>query len=638
MVMFMTEPHDSHAEEAPHSPEVDPQGQPLPADAPPEGAPRDAQEARDYTTVTDQLKHASATSQLVSMLRGQSVINEHLDDTEEITLEAESDSNRINWAIVAIAGLFVLAAVVWGLVSPESFSGFTDTALRLVVDNLGWAYVLFGTVFVFFVIVVALSKFGTIKLGRADEEPEFRTASWIAMMFAAGMGIGLMFYGATEPLTFYRDGVPGHQPEDVRAAMASAMFHWTLHPWAIYAIVGLAIAYSTFRIGRRQLISSAFTPLIGEKLAKGWLGQLIDMLSIIATVFGTACSLGLGALQIGAGLRASGLIADPSTWVIVGIVSVLTLCFLLSAISGVGKGIQYLSNANMVLAAVLAIFVFVLGPTVAVLNLIPGSFGAYLSEFFAMASRTATTSDGEWLSSWSIFYWAWWVSWSPFVGMFVARISRGRTIREFCIGVLLVPAGVSTLWFATFGGTAITMEREGRSIWGDGSAEGQLFDLLHQLPAGSIMAFVAIILLATFFITSADSASTVMGSMSQFGRADASPWVSAAWGLLTALIGLTLLVSGGDDALSNLQNATIVMATPFLFIVIVLMFAIVKDLRNDVIYLDYRETQRFARKLARERRIHNEHLRREALKARRRERHEARKARPRSGSQRVPRD
>ena len=390
-------------------------------------------------------------------------------------------------------------------------------------------------------------------------------------------------------------------------SMATAMFHWTLHPWAIYAIIGLAIAYSTFRIGRKQLLSSAFVPLIGEKGAAGPLGKLIDILAIFATVFGTACSLGLGALQIQAGLQASGIVDNPSNSVVLGIVLVLTLAFILSALSGVGKGIQYLSNANMVMAALLAIFVFIVGPSVTILNLVPGSVGNYLANFTEMIGRTAESADGtagEWLSGWTIFYWAWWISWSPFVGMFLARISRGRSVREFCIGVLLVPAGVSTIWFSIFGGTAIHLEQTGRSIVGE-TTEAELFNLLKSFPMGSIAAVVGMILLATFFITSADSASTVMGSMSQNGRSDATPWLSAIWGVLTAAVGLVLLLTG-EDALNNLQNVTIVAASPFLVVLVFLMFAIVKDLRNDVIYVEYREAQAFQRKLARERRIHRE--------------------------------
>jgi len=561
----------------------------------------------------------TATGQLASLLSGEEHLAASLEQREEIVLQSIEGEKKIDWWVVGIAGIAVLAVVVWGLTFQDSFARFASNALGAVVGNFGWAFVLFGTIFVLFVIAVAASRFGTIRLGAIDEQPEFRTVSWVAMMFAAGMGIGLMFYGAAEPLTFYRDGVPGHAPREVGTAMATALFHWTLHPWAVYAIVGLAIAYSTFRIGRKQLLSAAFTPLIGTRLAEGWLGKLIDILSIFATIFGTACSLGLGALQIGAGLNASGLIEDPSAWVITGIVLVLTLAFLLSAISGVGRGIQYISNANMVLAALLAIFVFILGPTVAMLNLLPSSVGAYLAQFFEMAGRTAVSADataGDWLASNTIFYWAWWISWSPFVGMFLARISRGRTIREFAIFVMLVPSVVSVIWFSIFGGAAITFEQGGRSIWGDGSAESQLFNLLHELPGGTVMGFVAMLLLGLFFITSADSASTVMASISENGRSDASPWLAAVWGSLTAAIGLTLLVSGGNDALGNLQNVTIIAASPFLLIIVALMFAIVKSLSNDVIYLEYREQQRFQRQLARERRLHRERMERESQRAR----------------------
>ncbi|OFN42298.1 glycine/betaine ABC transporter [Corynebacterium sp. HMSC072G08] len=516
--------------------------------------------------------------------------------------------------------MLVAAVVLWGLLAPDSFGNFASNGLNFVVGDFGWAFVLFGTVFVIFVVCIAFSKFGSIKLGAIDEEPEFSTPSWIAMMFAAGMGIGLMFYGASEPLNYYKNGVPGHNPSEVGSSMAHALFHWTLHPWAVYAIVGLAVAYSTFRMGRKQLISQAFVPLIGQKRADGWLGRVIDILSIFATVFGTAASLGLGAIQIRAGLQASGLIDNPTNSVVIGIVLVLTLAFLLSAMSGVGKGIQYVSNANMALAALLAIFVFILGPTVSILNLIPGSVGNYLQYFTEMIGRTAESNNGEaaeWLSSWTIFYWSWWVSWSPFVGMFLARVSRGRSVREFCTGVLLVPTGVSVVWFAIFGGTAIHLEQQGNSISGE-SSEVELFNLLHTMPGGFIAGIVAVILLATFFITSADSASTVMGSMSQNGATDAKPWLSAAWGALTAAVGLTLLLSN-PDSLSNLQSITIVVASPFLLVVIGLMFAIYRDLSTDVIYLEYRESQAFQRKLARERRLHREYQRAEALKARRNE-------------------
>lgn len=577
------------------------------------------EESQAYETVDDKLEAQSATSQLQNMLV-ESDFDPRQVKEQPRELASESKDARIDWSIVGIAGVIVAVMVLWGLLAPDSFGNFASNGLNFVVGNFGWAFVLFGTVFVIFVVCIAFSKFGSIKLGAVDEEPEFSTPSWIAMMFAAGMGIGLMFYGASEPLNYYKNGVPGHNPSEVGTSMAHALFHWTLHPWAVYAIVGLAVAYSTFRMGRKQLISQAFVPLIGQKMADGWLGRIIDILSIFATVFGTAASLGLGAIQIRAGLQASGLIDNPTNSVVIGIVLVLTLAFLLSAMSGVGKGIQYVSNANMALAALLAIFVFILGPTVSILNLIPGSVGNYLQYFTEMIGRTAESNNGEaaeWLSSWTIFYWSWWVSWSPFVGMFLARVSRGRSVREFCTGVLLVPTGVSVVWFAIFGGTAIHLEQQGNSISGE-SSEVELFNLLHTMPGGFIAGIVAVILLATFFITSADSASTVMGSMSQNGATDAKPWLSAAWGALTAAVGLTLLLSN-PDSLSNLQSITIVVASPFLLVVIGLMFAIYRDLSTDVIYLEYRESQAFQRKLARERRLHREYQRAEALKARRNE-------------------
>lgn len=576
--------------------------------------------AEPRSTDPIQTNDSSAVGQLAALLRADrdGVQPNYTDPEESVESEADAEDAPISWGIVIPLAVIVAAVVGWGLAAPDSFSNFADTAFGWVIDNLGWAFVLGGTIFVAFVIVIAASNFGTIRLGTADERPEFKTTSWIAMMFAAGMGIGLMFYGAAEPLAMYRDGVPGHETHEVGTAMAQTMFHWTLHPWAVYAILGLAIAYSTFRLGRKQLLSSAFIPLIGEKAANGWLGKLIDGFAVFATIFGTACSLGLGALQISSGLEASGFVDNPSTTLTVGIVSVLTLAFLLSAMSGVSKGIQWLSNANMVIAAILAIFVFVLGPTVAQLNMLPTAVGNYLNNFFEMAARTAESADGEageFLSGWTIFYWAWWISWSPFVGTFLARISRGRTVREFCLGVMLVPAGLSTVWFAIFGGTAIKMEQNGESIYGGGTNEEQLFNLLHSLPGGYIMGVFALILLGTFFITSADSASTVMASMTQSGKTEAKPWLAAMWGLATAFVGLTLLISGGSDALNSLQSVTIVAATPFLFILIALMFAIVKDMSNDTIYLDKKEQERFARQLAIERRMHRDQAQLDARRA-----------------------
>lgn len=527
---------------------------------------------------------------------------------EEVTPTEADQEQSIDWVVTGCAAALILAVVLWGVLGGDSFAAFASTALSYVVGSWGWLYVLAGTVFVGFILFIAFSKFGHIRLGKDNEPPEFNSISWVAMMFAAGMGIGLMFYGVTEPLTYYRDGVPGAQENDVASSFASTLFHWGLHPWSLYAIVALAIAYGTFRLGRKQLLSAAFIPLIGEKRAEGALGKIIDIAAIFATVFGTAASLGLGAVQIQSGLDATGLISNPGTWVIVGTIVILGLCFLASAASGVGKGIQYLSNTNMVLAGLLALFVLILGPTVVILNLIPTSLGNYLSQFFQMAARTANSGDGadEWLGSWTIFYWAWWVSWSPFVGMFLARISRGRTIREFVCVVLMVPTMVTIIWFSIFGGAAVDAEETGNSIWGDGEATSQLFNLLQTLPMGQVASIIAMILLATFFITSADSASTVMGSMSQRGQLVANRGVTVLWGALTAVIALMLLLTGGDEALTNLQNVTIIAASPFLLVIIALMFSIYKALSNDQLYLDEKAQREYALRMARERRINQQ--------------------------------
>lgn len=531
---------------------------------------------------------------------------------------AEYEGAKIDKAVVGFAALISLAVVVWGLASPDSFGAFADAALDFVVTDFGWVYIIAGTAFVFFILWVALSKYGRIRLGQDNERPEFNAASWIAMMFAAGMGIGLMFFGVAEPLNFYRGGVPGEATESVPVSMGTTLFHWALHPWAIYAIVALAIAYGTFRLGRKQLMSSAFIPLIGVRRAEGWLGKAIDILSIFATIFGTAVSLGLGALQIASGLNATDIVEDPGTGWLLLIIGVLGVCYLISAFSGVSKGIQYVSNFNMVMAAILAFFVLIVGPTVVIANMVPTAFGNYLQEFFGMAARTADSAPGmdEWLSANTLFYWAWWISWSPFVGTFIARISRGRTIREFILVVMLVPTAVSVVWFSIFGGSAIHEEGEGADIYGDGTSENMLFNLLHELPLGTVTSLIAMILLATFFITSADSASTVMGTMSQNGKLVADRKLTVLWGLLTGLIAVVLLVAGGDDALNSLQSIAIIAAAPFVILIVFLCWAIFRGLSQDPMFLDEKQKRAFALRLARERRHQETKEQRAAREAR----------------------
>ncbi|MFC6153001.1 BCCT family transporter [Nocardioides yefusunii] len=502
-------------------------------------------------------------------------------------IDAERQRGRFDPVVFGVVAVIVLVFLVWGATDTAGMKSFVDDALAWVLENTGWLFVLVSSSFVAFVLWLALGKFGRIPLGRDDEEPEFRTASWVAMMFSAGMGIGLMFWGAAEPLQYVRNPIPGTDPEHaVENAMAQTLFHWTLHPWAIYCVVGLAVGYGMYRKGRVQLISQIFRPLLG-KAVDGPAGKVIDMLAIFATLFGSAASLGLGALQIAEGYT---IVSDggriTNTFLVVLIV-VLTICFIVSAVSGVARGIQYLSNINMVLALALAIFVFVAGPTVFILDMIPASLGTYVDQMGVMAGRTGAEGEevATWLGSWTVFYWAWWVSWTPFVGMFIARISRGRTIRQFVFGVLMVPSVVSLVWFAIFGGAAIFEEQTGAML-GEDSTE-ILFGLLDQYPIAQVTSILVMLLVAIFFVSGADAASIVMGSLSERGAAEPKRVNVVFWGSLTGAVAAVMLVignrsgEGGDSALVSLQNITIVAALPFVVVMVGICVALVRDLNRD---------------------------------------------------------
>ncbi|MGI5366099.1 BCCT transporter [Streptomyces sp. A244] len=499
------------------------------------------------------------------------------------------DRPQTDRIVFGVTAVLTLAFVVWGAAATDSLEDVSTSMLSGLMHNGGWAFMLAASGFVVFALWLAISRYGRIHLGAEGEEPEFRTVSWVAMMFSAGMGIGLMFYGVSEPLSHYGTPPPGSNPADsgdrMETAMATTLFHWTLHPWAIYAVVGLAIAYSTFRRRRRQTISAVFTPLIGKKNANGGIGRAIDVLAIIATVFGSAASLGLGALQIGSGVQELKWMDKVSTGLLVTIIAVLTLAFVASAISGVEKGIQWLSNTNMVLALVLALFVFVAGPTIIVLDLLPTSVFAYLGDLPQLAGRTeASGGEGvaDWLGSWTVFYWAWWISWTPFVGMFIARISRGRTIRQFVGGVILVPSTVSLIWFAIFGGSAMKMQEEGQ-LAKEATPEGQLFGVLQQFPIATVTSLLVMILVGIFFVSGADAASIVMGTLSQKGALEPGRFVVIFWGVVTGAVAAIMLLvgSGQGDALTGLQNLTILAAAPFVIVMIFMCVALMRDLRRD---------------------------------------------------------
>ncbi|MGY4867910.1 BCCT family transporter [Mycolicibacterium elephantis] len=502
-------------------------------------------------------------------------------------------SRGVDWVVFGVTAVIAVSFLLWGFLSTDSLATASDNALGWVMNNTGWLFVLTASGFVLFVLWLAISRYGNIPLGRDDEEPEFRTVSWIAMMFSAGMGIGLMFFGVSEPLSHFvtpppGTGAPGN-PEAVQTAMATTLFHWTLHPWAIYAVVGLTIAYGVYRKGRLQLISAAFEPLLGKR-AHGGLGKLIDMLAIFATLFGSAASLGLGALQIRSGLQIVSGIGTIGNAVLIGIIVILTCGFVASAVSGVAKGIQWLSNINMVLALFLALFLFVVGPTVFMLNLLPTSVGSYLQDLAMMSARTGAEGPevNTWLQSWTVFYWAWWISWTPFVGMFIARISRGRTIRQFVAGVLFVPSVVSLIWFCVLGGAAINQQQSGVDLAGEGSLEEQLFSTLEQFPWATAISILVMVLVAIFFVSGADAASVVMGSLSERGTIKPTRPTVIFWGVATGAVAAVMLLVGGADALNGLQSITIIAAVPFVVVMVGLAVALVKDLRKDPMMLRQR--------------------------------------------------
>ncbi|MEY9214134.1 BCCT family transporter [Thermobifida halotolerans] len=497
---------------------------------------------------------------------------------------------RTDWFVFTVAGLLTVVFVAWGVVASDTLGAVAAALLTDLMRYGGWVFVLAASAFVVLAVWLALSRYGGITLGREGEPPEYGTFSWIAMLFASGMGIGMMFYGVAEPLTHYvipPPGTEGDETERALTALSTTLFHWTLHPWSIYAVIGLAIAYGTYRRGRSQLISAAFTPLIGERAANGPLGRVIDVVAILATLFGTATSLGLGTLQIAGGFQILGWVQTVTTGLLIGIIVALMACFLLSAVSGISRGIKWLSNTNIVMAALLLVFLLVVGPTVYLLNLVPGALGDYFQNLFSMAGRTEGTvgaaGTAEWLRTWTVFYWAWWISWAPFVGLFIAKISRGRTIREFVAGVVLAPSLVSLVWFVVLGGTAIDLQASGTGLAQAGGLEEQLYGTLGYFPWSTAVSILVAALVAIFFITGADTASIIMGTLSQRGASEPRRPMTLLWGLLIAAVAAIMLLvgEGSGTAIQGLQNLTILVSAPWLVVTLLLCVALLRDLARD---------------------------------------------------------
>ncbi|PSL32958.1 glycine betaine transporter [Planomicrobium soli] len=491
---------------------------------------------------------------------------------------------NVFWISLAL----VLLAVGYGAFAPDNFAEVTGNIETFLTTSFGWYYLLIVSLMVLFCLFFLVSPMGNIRLGKDTDKPEFSFGTWIAMLFSAGMGIGLVFWGAAEPLSHYAIDPATAEPgtaEAFRESMRFTFFHWGIHAWAIYAVVALSLAYFQFRKGEPGLISATLKPLFGEKM-NGPLGTLVDVIAVFATAVGVATTLGFGTIQINEGLAFLFDAVPGDNFVVqIIIIAIVTVLFLISAWSGLSKGIKYLSNTNMVLAISLLVLVLILGPTLLILNMFTDSIGSYFQNLMRMSFRAAPVDDENraWIDAWTIFYWAWWISWSPFVGIFIARVSKGRTIRQFLFGVLVVPTLLSFFWFAAFGSTAIDVQNSGTDLTGLLTSE-TLFAVFNQLPLGTILSIIAVLLVTTFFVTSADSATFVLGMQSTNGSLHPSNAIKVTWGLAQSSIAVILLSAGG---LGALQTALIISAFPFSIIMLLMMGSFYKSLN-----LEYKAMKR----------------------------------------------
>jgi choline/glycine/proline betaine transport protein len=555
--------------------------------------------------------------------------------------ETDREPGDTNWQgygfdvhpqVFFISAGIILLFIALSLVFQGRATTLYENVRTGVSTTFGWLFILAANMFIVFMIYLAVSKYGKIRLGGVNADKEFSDISWVAMLFSAGMGIGLMFFGVAEPTWHFFDphlGAASGTSAAGEVAMAVSIYHWGFHPWAIYALVGLSLAFFSFNRGLPLTFRSIFWPVLGERIY-GWPGHIIDILTVFATLFGLTTSLGLGALQINAGLNflgeSSG--AFPSvpvgTSVQVGIIAFVTLIAVFSVAAGLDGGVKRLSNLNLFLMFALLGATLVLGPTVFILGLIPQGLGAYFGNFFELSFFTGALYDhffagsgyygpggrgeGEFLIDWTIFYWAWWIAWSPFVGMFIARISKGRTVREFISGVLVLPVMFSVVWFGALGGTALNIELNGNAaVSGAMFAEGvevpravALFSMLDTLPGTLILSSLAILLVATFFITSSDSGSLVIDHLTSGGKHDAPVTMRIFWAVTEGIVAATLLVAGGNAGLEALQAAAISTGLPFVLILIFMMYAIWKGLDTEYQVLESKEFQERVAEMAEE--------------------------------------
>jgi glycine betaine transporter len=484
-----------------------------------------------------------------------------------------------------ISAPLVAAFVLWGFFGPDSLAARSSEGLAFTLNNFGWFYMLSTAFFIAFILFLAVSPFGKLRLGKPEERPEFNFFQWLGMLFAAGIGVGFVFWGVAEPVLYFFDPHPDYvgtgESTQASAGLRYGVFHWALHPWAIFSLVALTLAYVQFRKDQPALISSAFQPILGDR-AYGAFGKGIDTLAVLATSTGVATTFGLSALQISGGMSYLFDGIQNNAFTQMSIIFIVTCLFIISAATGVNKGIKILSSINLVVAGLLLLFVIIVGPTLFIAQSFVTTIGGYMSNVVTMSLDLDPFGDGEWLGNNTIFFWAWHISWAPFMGIFIARISRGRTIREFVAGVLIVPSLLAALWFTAFGGTALDLIIGGNDVIGDlvmEEVELALFATLGELPLAGITSTLAVFLIIIFFITSADSASYVLGAMTSSGSLSPKLSIKVIWGFLIAGTASVLLLSGG---LEGLQTASIVAALPFAIIMIVMLFSLLIMMTKDL--------------------------------------------------------
>jgi choline/glycine/proline betaine transport protein len=506
---------------------------------------------------------------------------------EQDTADAEPASPKlaINPPVFITSAVLLVALLAFAIMATERASKLFAAMLDAVSTYFGWLYVAAVACFIVLSLYLLFSRHASLRLGRDDERPEFSTATWFSMLFSAGMGIGLVFYGVAEPIMHYASPplLEGGTLAARRAALPLTVFHWGIHAWAIYLVMGLCIAYFAYRKGLPLALRSCLHPILGERI-HGTAGHVVDIIAVFGTLFGLATSLGLGAMQVSAGM--AHLFGTPHTtnFQIVLIVFI-TLCATMSLVTGVKHGIRRLSELNMVLAALLMMFVFFAGPTLAILDSLVQGVGGYIS---TVVERTFSVGAydpeaKEWAKSWTLFYWGWWIAWAPFVGMFVARISRGRTVREFVLGVLLVPTAVTLLWFSVFGGTALYLESHGAGIAEAVSSDVStaIYVMLSELPLATITSGLAAVVVAVFFVTSSDSASFVVDMLTSGGHPNPPVWQRVFWASVEGACAAVLLYAGGKAALTALQAAVVSIGLPFCLVLLAMAFSLLKALRHE---------------------------------------------------------